>query len=156
MSLRKKTKEKLEQLSIRKDLESIKKITKGINSRTKGHSFERSLVKFFKEELGYIHARTSRNSSKVLDNCKVDIDNVPFLIQSKKGYAKIRPKADVIFKEMEILLKQNYPESHVIHTYPKLLIHEIDRKHKYHKLVTLTFDDFREILLEMKKCKENK
>lgn len=152
MSVRKRTKEKLNKMLSDGDVEGVRNIKKGINNRVKGHTFERKLVKFFKEELGYSYTRTTRNSSKVLDSCGVDLDNIPFLVQCKKGYAKARPKADEMFKEMERLLNENFPKDDKVHTYPKILIHEIDGKHKYHKLVTMSFDDFRSMLLEIKNC----
>ena len=42
----------------------------GKNSRVKGHNLERTIVKLFKEELDFEFAKTSRNASKMLDDCQ--------------------------------------------------------------------------------------
>ncbi len=60
--------------------EVVKK--KKINGRTKGHSYERALVKLFKE-LGFSACTTSRLSSKALDDAKVDLFGLPINVQAK-------------------------------------------------------------------------
>lgn len=62
-------------------MEEIVKAKKKINARTKGHSYERDLVKKFKE-LG-LECSTSRLSSKALDDAKVDIFGLPINVQAK-------------------------------------------------------------------------
>jgi hypothetical protein len=122
----------------------------GKNNRVKGHTLEREIAKMFRDELGFKFAKTSRLASRILDNCNVDIAGVPFLIQTKAGYAKARPKPEEIFKEIEDDLKQNFPEDDPIHCYPKVLIHKINGKHKYHNLVTMPYNDFKRLLLNQK------
>lgn len=120
-------------------------------NRTKGHNLEREIARMFKEELEFKFAKTSRATSRVLDNCKVDISGIPFLIQTKMGYDKARPKADVIFQEMEDLLKENFPEDDKIHTHPKVLIHKINgKKTGYHNLVTMPYNDWKYLLNKIK------
>lgn len=123
----------------------------GLTSRTKGHNLEREIAKMFREELGFKFAKTSRLASRLLDNSQVDISGVPFLIQTKAGYGKNRPKPEVIFKEMENLLKENFPPEDKVHCHPKVLIHKIDGKHKYHNLVTMPYNDFKFLLQKIKK-----
>lgn len=54
-----------------------------INTRAKGHTLERKLVKIFKD-LGYEKCSTSRYESKKLDDEKVDLCNTaPFYVQAK-------------------------------------------------------------------------
>jgi hypothetical protein len=60
----------------------------GKTNRTKGHNLEREIARMFRDELGFKFAKTSRLASRMLDNCKVDIAGIPFLIQTKAGYAK--------------------------------------------------------------------
>lgn len=122
----------------------------GKTSRTKGHNLEREIAKMFKEELGFKFAKTARYASKMLDDCNIDIAGVPFLIQTKCGYAKARPKAEQIFQEMDDDLKKHYPPNDQIHSYPKILIHKIDGRHKYHNLVTMPYNDFKYLLLNQK------
>lgn len=119
---------------------------KGKTNRTKGHNLEREVARMFRDELGYKFAKTSRLASKMLDNSKVDIAGIPYLIQTKMGYARARPKPEVIFKEMEEKLIENYPISDPIHGYPKILIHKIDGRHKYHNMVTMPYNDFKKLL----------
>jgi hypothetical protein len=122
----------------------------GKTNRRKGHDLEREVVKMFREELGFQQAKTSRLASRLLDNCKVDIFGVPYLVQTKKGYAKNRPKPELIFKEIDEQLKINFPENDPVHQYPKVLIHKIDGRHKYHNLVTMPYNDFKYLLLNQK------
>lgn len=123
---------------------------KRINSRTKGHNFEREIAKMLRDELGFKFAKTSRFASRILDNCKVDIAGVPFLIQTKSGYAKVRPKPEEIFQEMENLLKENYPPEDPIHNYPKMLFHKITDMKNYHNVVIMPYNDFKTLLLNQK------
>ena len=62
--------------------ELVVKKKKKINGRTKGHSYERALVKIFKE-LGFSTCTTSRLSSKALDDAKVDLFGLPLNVQAK-------------------------------------------------------------------------
>lgn len=122
----------------------------GKTNRAKGHNLEREVVKMFRDELGFKLAKTSRLASRILDNCQIDIFGVPYLVQTKMGYAKARPKAEVIFKDMEENLKKNFPVNDPVHLYPKVLIHKIDGRHKYHNLVTMPYNDFKYLLLNQK------
>jgi hypothetical protein len=124
----------------------------GKNNRTKGHNLEREIVRMFRDELNFKFVKTSRLASKLLDDCKVDIFGIPYLIQTKMGYAKSRPKADVVFKEIEEKLKENFPPEDPVHTYPKILVHKIDGRHKYHNLVTMPYNDFKTLLLNQKEA----
>lgn len=122
----------------------------GKTNRTKGHNLEREIAKMFREEAGFKFAKTSRLASRLLDNCNVDIAGVPFLVQAKAGYAKNRPKPDEIFQEIEDDLKANFPADDPVHNYPKVLIHKIDGRKKYHNLVTMPYNDFKYLLLNQK------
>ena len=74
---------------------------KRINSRVKGSTYERHIAKVFREQFNYRFAKTSRQASRILDDCAIDISGVPYCIQTKSGYSDHRPKADVIFKDMK-------------------------------------------------------
>lgn len=123
---------------------------KRINSRTKGHNLEREIAKMFRDELGFKFAKTSRFASRILDNCKVDISGVPYLVQTKAGYANNRPKPEEIFQEMEDLLIENFPPEDPVHQYPKILIHKIHGRRKYHNFVVMPYNDFKYLLLNQK------
>lgn len=124
----------------------------GKTNRTKGHNLERSIAKMFKDELGFKFAKTSRFASRILDNCKVDIAGIPYLVQTKAGYEKNRPKPDEIFQEMEDLLNENFPEDDPVHKYPKVLIHKIDGRKKYRNIVSMPYNDFKYLLLNQKQA----
>jgi hypothetical protein len=124
----------------------------GKTSRRKGHDLERQIAKMFREELGYKFAKTSRLASTLLDSCKIDIFGVPYLVQTKMGYKNSRPKADEIFKDMDERLKESFPEDDPVHKLPKILVHKIDGKHKYHNLVTMPYNDFKYLLLNQKQA----
>ena len=126
----------------------------GKTSRTKGHNLEREIAKMFKDELGFRFAKTSRFATRILDNCKVDIAGIPYLVQTKAGYEKSRPKPEEIFQEMEDLLKENFPSTDPVHLYPKMLCHKISKKvnKKYHNFVTMPYNDFKYLLLNQKEA----
>jgi hypothetical protein len=60
----------------------------GKRARRKGHNYERTVVKFFRD-LGYTDAKTSRLGSRLLDSAKVDICDIPFNVQCKAVEANI-------------------------------------------------------------------
>lgn len=60
----------------------------GKRARRKGHNYERTIVKFFKD-LGFADAKTSRLGSRLLDSAKVDICDIPYNVQCKAVEANI-------------------------------------------------------------------
>ena len=65
-----------------------KKTHHGKTSRTKGHNGERELALLFKTETPFEKCTTTRNSSRILDNCKIDLNFIPLNVQSKVGEQK--------------------------------------------------------------------
>lgn len=118
--------------------------------RRKGHNFERSVAKQFRQ-LGFERVKTSRSCSKLLDDCGVDIVGLPFLVQCKSGYPKNRPK----FEEESLYIRERLtekfgPENRVLQ-HPILLIHELNvgrgkKRDKEHTQVTLSLEDFLQIV----------
>lgn len=108
----------------------------GKNNRKKGQLLEQTVAKDFRE-IGFTFCKTSRASSKLLDDSKVDLAFIPYNIQTKSGYVSARPKADLIFKEMEEGLKKNFPPEEKYHNYPKILIHKLPEKGTF---ATITYD----------------
>ncbi len=118
-------------------------------SRNKGHGAERDFAEKFRK-IGFEFCKTSRQASRLLDDCGVDLSGIPLNVQIKCGYWKVRPKADQLFLGMKELLGKNYQKTDPIHNYPRILIHKLDAKVPEHQLVTLTWDDFLLFLIAYK------
>ncbi len=80
---------------------------------------ERDIAKDFRE-LGYEHCKTSREASKLLDNCKVDLWGIPYNIQSKNGYTKGLNYQEILDQIKELLTKE-YPQRL---EYPTIILHK--------------------------------
>lgn len=120
-----------------------KKDGRGASARRKGHAAERSIASELRE-LGWSHAATTRATSRQLDNAKVDVNFVPFNIQSKAV------KQDLKFSDYVKLLdevKQGLlslpPELLYRLAYPSMIFHKKDRetlvvmrKHDFYHLLT--------------------
>lgn len=101
-------------------------------SRNKGHSYERTLAERFRTVFGFTKCKTSRQASRLLDDCKVDLAFTKgFLIQAKSGYVNNRPKPDIIFSEMRRLLKEHYEDDSPEFTYDPILFHKLDTKGEF-------------------------
>lgn len=105
-------------------------------SRRKGHNAERAITKLFKD-IGYEDAATSRYASRLLDDCKVDIANVPYNVQSKAVEANIDYIA--LIKEIKDNLSKKFKERL---EYPTVVAHKRNRKTLY----IMEEDDFFEMV----------
>lgn len=127
---------------------------RGSAARRKGHDLERKIVRDL-QKLGYENAKTTRACSKLLDDCQVDvapegalIEQTTMLIQAKAGYHRARPKADVIFNEMDRRLAEQFPSEHKILKRPKYLIHKLGNKEN-EQLVTMTYKTWLKLISEV-------
>lgn len=93
----------------------------GQRARRKGHNYERTIVKYFKD-LGYADAKTSRLGSRLLDSAKVDICDIPFNIQCKAVEANINYQR--LTEEIKAELKKLLPQRE---DYPIMIFHKKDR-----------------------------
>lgn len=109
-----------------------------MNSRRKGHNFERKWATFFKK-IGYKNCQTSRYASRLLDNCKVDLANIPYFIQLKHDKRKLDYAE--IFLEMTQLLKEN----DVGVDKPRIIIHRIGRK-RFQEFAVIPIEEFKTII----------
>ncbi len=121
-----------------------------MNSRNKGHQYERVLAKFFRDVLGFVYCKTSRAASKLLDDCGVDLAFLPVLVQAKRGYNKNRPKFDNIFNKIKSSLSENYPKDDPIHDKPIILAHKLDGRGKQYHQITMCYEDL-ETLIQLLK-----
>lgn len=95
---------------------------KGSLSRNKGHSAERYYAKIF-QDLGFTFCKTSRASSRMMDDAGIDLNFLPFNVQIKAGY----PKGLNEFKTLEIIeerLPLLFPPYDPVHKKANILIHK--------------------------------
>lgn len=123
----------------------ITKSRSGSYARRKGHNAERLIAKELKE-LGYPHAATSRATSKQLDDAKVDINYVPFNIQSKAVDKNLNFRDYVgLLNELNEHVSKLPPDLLVRLTYPAMVFHKKDRQ----TLVIMTKNDFYDLIKKM-------
>lgn len=131
-------------------------VKKRVNSRTKGHNCERKYAKIFREEFGFEKCKTSREASKLLDDSKVDLAFLPYNIQIKKGYERVRPRYEKIFKEMKESLANNFPEDDPIINNYKVIIHELNNAREVEDvLVIMPFNEWADLVNYNKQNKYN-
>lgn len=106
------------------------------NNRTKGHSAERLYALKFREL--FPKCQTSRYASRMMDDAGVDLVGLPMLVQVKAGLQKGMKPHEVLKN-----IKDNLPDE----SKPKVLIHHKEgakgkKRDEFSSLVTMTFDDF--------------
>jgi len=126
-----------------------------MNNRTRGHGLERQVARDLKNLFPF--TKTTRASSKLLDDCGIDINGTPLLIQCKLGYDRRRPKYEEEFQNIRDNTLKHYPENHHIQSMPIILIHKLNclvrgkpRPEEYHQ-VTMSYDFFMYLLNNVKK-----
>lgn len=121
----------------------------GKRNRTLGHNAERFYANEFRN-LGFDKCVTSREGSRLHDNCKIDLIFIPFNIQVKAGTQRgISPVS--VLKEMNKLINESFPPSSPELDYPKLVIQRRtvgsgNDRTEYDELVTMTFQDFKKLI----------
>lgn len=84
-----------------------------------------------------------------MDNCKIDLVNLPLRIQCKSGYDMARPKYEVLYEENETLCKQYLMDDDPVHKYPYILVHKLPttkKKAPQYTQVTMTLEFFLELI----------
>lgn len=110
-------------------------------NKRKGSNWERKVIIDFKKFWPF--AKSSRSSSQLLDNCKVDINHIPILAQNKA--TQMRPNYQVLYEECMSLIDKFYPkdEAKILKQKPYVVIHKDTTrragKGKPH-VETMTFD----------------
>ncbi len=125
----------------------------GKRNRDKGASFERDIANLLRT-LGLISTKTSRQASRLYDDCKIDhwgaiLPNGRILLtQCKSGYKNNRPKADVEFKMQKQKIKENFPPGAPENAPDvlQILFHKIDNYAPENNLVTIKLIDFLPLL----------
>lgn len=115
-------------------------------NRNKGHNAEREYVNIFK--LFHPQCKSSREASRLYDNCKIDIWGIPIMIQVKSGYGTNIPHSKIL-DGMELLINKNFKKDSIECTSPKIIIHKKDKSTLPGKprastdtIVAMTLDDF--------------
>jgi hypothetical protein len=94
-------------------------------NKVKGNVLEQTVAKDLRDK--YPFCKTARQTSRLLDDCKIDLTGLPLLIQCKAGYNKSRPKFEVLYLEMKALIEKNFPKTHPVHNLPYVLINKLNR-----------------------------
>lgn len=115
-------------------------------NRSKGHDAERHFAKLFRE-MGWENCQTSRYASRMHDDNKVDLVNIPFNVQIKAG-AQRGMNPSKVLSDMKECIESNLPqESHK----PNILVHRKDvgkgcKRDEFHDLVIMTWDEFTRLI----------
>lgn len=125
----------------------------GATNKRKGSNAEREYAKLFRE-LGFSFCKTSRLESRLLDNCGIDLTNLPFNVQVKAGYDRglnIKDVLDHTKTQVSELIPPNKPE----HEMPTIVIHKKTvgrgkRRGELDDLVYMSFEDFTKIIKKIK------
>lgn len=117
----------------------------GKKNRQKGHQAERDLVAIFKEA-GFNFCCTTRLSSRLLDNCGIDLDFLPVIIQSKAGKQTSLNHLNEL-QSIDERVKTNLPPESEWRNKPKAIVQLGNsgrgrRKTEYHDKVTMNLTDF--------------
>lgn len=114
-------------------------------NRNKGHRLERELASFFRS-IGFDYCKTSRAESKTLDNCGIDLCNIPLHVQAKSGYDRRFPRYCQIYDYIKEQLALHYPPEDEIHNRPIVLVHKNSGRRKQDYTWTVTDEFMRELL----------
>jgi hypothetical protein len=95
----------------------------GKTNKTAGSNAERYYASLFRE-LGFKHCLTARFASKLHDNAKIDLINLPFNIQIKYGKQKGMNAGKELFL-MASSIEKMFPEDDPTTKKPLLLIHKL-------------------------------
>jgi hypothetical protein len=89
----------------------------------KGHNLERAIINDLKK-IGYDWAKSSRISSRRLDNCKIDINDIPLNIQAKA--TQMRPNYQQLYEECIPLIDKEYPpkDAKELKKKPYIVVHK--------------------------------
>lgn len=111
-------------------------------NRDKGHGYEREIAQKFRE-IGFLHCKTSRQASRLLDDCKVDHWGIPYNIQAKNGYNRGLNYQEIL-DNIKQLLSQSYPQRL---EYPTIIFH----KRKKSELAIMDMKDFYSLITKLAK-----
>lgn len=120
---------------------------RGATNKRKGHDAERYYCNIFKE-LGFSFCTTARLGSRLYDNAKIDLINLPFNVQIKAGIQKSMNAGKELFS-MVTMVQALFPPDDSVHTKPSFLIHkkQVGRGNKplpEHEIVYMSYRQFQD------------
>lgn len=93
-------------------------------NRRKGHNAERHYMNIFKK-LGFEFCVTSRYGSRLYDDSKIDLINLPFNIQIKAGkQTGLNPGRELL--NMQTMIKKSFPPGDPVFDKPCFVFHKKD------------------------------
>lgn len=92
-----------------------------LTNKRKGNYAELRYMNIFKR-LGYKFCFTSRYASRLHDDSKIDLVNLPFNVQVKAGKQKGMNPGKVL-EEMHKEIVKHFPPEDIVHSKPKIVIH---------------------------------
>lgn len=135
--------------------------SQGAKNKAKGSGIERLYANIFKQlHVSLEKCKTTRFTSKLLDNCKIDLNFLPILVQIKAG-RQLGLSSSKVLQEMEVALKENLPKGYPEHKMPKIVIHHKDIEKGRNvriptdAMVHMTFDDWIPMFLAYVEKQEN-
>ena len=130
----------MEKPKIRNNIKPAK--SRGSRNRTAGHNYERLIAKEFREILGDSRCRTSRQSSTLLDSCKVDLDSYFVNVQTKNV------KSTINYYDLINLIKSSLQEDMPERAeYPVIVLHKRSGK----EVAVMRKEDLYSILIGYKR-----
>lgn len=127
----------------------------GKTNKRKGSDAERYYAKIFREELGFIHCKTSRQGSKLHDDAGIDLIFLPINVQIKAGkQLGLNPSKELEYIHNRMI--ELFPSTSIEHRLPKILIHKKNvgigkKKTQFDEIVSMTFEDFKKIINKVEK-----
>jgi hypothetical protein len=121
-------------------------MSNGKRNREVGHRYERKWAKIFRQ-LGYSYCKTSRQASRLLDDCGVDLAFIPYLFQCKHVASGINYSK--LIKDIETNVQEHLPPSSPEQKYPVVVAHRRGKKPE-EELIVMKAIDFIELLKHAK------
>lgn len=119
--------------------------SQGARNKRNGSNWERILAQRFRD-IGFERCKTTRQTSRLLDACKVDLDFIPYNIQAKNvnhiNYMEV-------IDEVKTALQAEYPERL---QYPIIVMH----KKKTNKLAVMEIEVLFKLLKKLEDYEQKK
>lgn len=131
-------------------MEEQKSKKKGNPNKRKGSNAERLYMNEFRN-MGFTKCVTSRFGSRLADDAKIDLINLPVNVQIKAGYKRVGVNPVAVLKEMKQRIEELYPETALETKYPSILIHHKDGisgvpRTEFDSMVSMTFESFKKLM----------